>query len=174
MGFVLQKRASGSKDFAVQQTNYEGAIAAYKKCSGAQVLGRDLQGRSTTVSTTSTISRGRTRAWLWPRAEQEREDRRGGGALRWPKQAKQESASGKSRRARTTDPTGFHCQNEHELGRLAAFAVSRPPTGRKCVEIPQPCFTSSASGFAINKGLCSIHRPSRRGSRDARQPSCRC
>jgi tetratricopeptide (TPR) repeat protein len=31
MGFVLQKRASGSKDYAVQQTNYERAIAAYKK-----------------------------------------------------------------------------------------------------------------------------------------------
>jgi tetratricopeptide (TPR) repeat protein len=31
MGFVLQKTASGSKDYQVQQQNYEGAIAAYEK-----------------------------------------------------------------------------------------------------------------------------------------------
>jgi len=31
MGFVLQKQASGSKDYAVQQTNYEKAITAYEK-----------------------------------------------------------------------------------------------------------------------------------------------
>lgn len=30
-GFVLQKMASGSKDFATQQTNYEKAIASYEK-----------------------------------------------------------------------------------------------------------------------------------------------
>jgi len=31
MGFVLQKQASGSKDYAVQQRNYEKAIGAYEK-----------------------------------------------------------------------------------------------------------------------------------------------
>ena len=39
LGFVRQKMASGSKDFAVQQRNYEQAIAAYRKAQAIKPSG---------------------------------------------------------------------------------------------------------------------------------------